>query len=174
MKSPLLDSVLSSAADAEMTICTFWRLTPPDVYVITAKKNKVDTRALKAAKLVVFAETSPDPENKLSILDATRAQNYSKEEAQNITLQMQVRRFVEQLTNTAASTSASTVSPVPPAAAAPAAVSAAGSVDAPTKPPSKKPTTFQSNADAPSDLCPLLSSQGNSEDGHAGTYWEEQ
>ena len=47
--------------------------TPPDVYVIMEKRNKVDAQALKAAKLVVFAATPPDPDNKLSILDDMRA-----------------------------------------------------------------------------------------------------
>ena len=111
-------------------------------------KNKVDARALKAAKLVVFAATTPDPENKLSIIDAIRAQKYSEEEAHNRTLQMQVRLLVEQLKNSAASTSESTVSPVPPSAAAPAAASTSASAAAPTKPPAKKATTFQANADA--------------------------
>ena len=116
-----------------------------------AKKNKVDARALKAAKLVIFAATSPDPENQLSILDAIQARKYSKEEAHNRTLQMQVCCLVEHLINPDATTSASTVSPVPPVAAAPVAASTA----APTKPPAKKSTTFQANVDAPSDLCPL-------------------
>ena len=71
-----------------------------------AKKNKVDDWALNAAKLVVFAATSPDPDNKLSILDDTREQKYSREKAENRTLHMQVRCLVEHLTNPAASTSA--------------------------------------------------------------------
>ena len=62
-----------------------------------------------------------------------------------------MRRLVEHITNTAASISASTVSPVPPVAASPVAASTA----APTKPPAKKSTTFQANADAQLDLCPL-------------------
>ena len=98
----LLASVFLSTADAEITICTFWRPISHDVYVIMAKKNKVDARALKAAKLVIFAATSPDPENQLSILDAIQARKYSKEEAQNRTLQMQVRCLVEKLTNPSA------------------------------------------------------------------------
>ena len=155
MPIPLLASVLSSAADADMTICTFLQPTSTDVYVIMAKKNKVDAWVLKAAKLVVFVATKTDPENNLLILDAIWARKYSDEEAQNRTLQMQVRHLVEHLMNSDVSTSASTVSPVPPAAADPAEASAASSTAAPTKPHAKKPTTFQANADAPSDLCPL-------------------
>ena len=92
-----------------------------------ANKNKVDAWAQKADKHSVFEVISPDPDNKLSILDAMRAHKNSEEEAQNRTLQMQVHCLVEQLTNPDASTSASKVSPVSPAAATPTASSTAAS-----------------------------------------------
>ena len=75
---------------------------------MSSRKNGADAHAKKAAQLFVACEGNPDPTGRLSIPDVMRLRGYSHDEAVNRTLQMQVRREVEQLKGNA-STSAPAV-----------------------------------------------------------------
>jgi hypothetical protein len=86
------DSISGSVTTEQIPRCSMGQLQNADfLMLMSLRKNGADAHVKGAASLFLACDSNPDPAWRLSIPDVMRVRGYSKNEAVNRTLQMQVR-----------------------------------------------------------------------------------